>query len=348
MDEVSRRLALIAELEKARESLVLCYVTSTRPNLEAPMAMDVIPIIYRNLHAAFRTASPGRIDLLLHTNGGEAVVPWRLLALLRSFASEINVLVPHRALSSGTLTALGADHVVMHPMGTLGPIDPTVHGWFNPPHPFIAGQTVGINTEDVSSFFDFLREDVGVEGAEQTRAALLALLEKVHPLALGGVRRSTLQSRMLGQRLLSQGDATPAASVEAIVDRLASDLHSHGHPISSREARDDLGLAHVEDAPHLVADLIWEIYEAYRRELALEEAFDPVTEVSGGRALPLPEGEGVIRLQLALGPLRVVVVESRAATDFFELTYDAVVSRDWAGNTSTSLTLVHAGWRQTR
>lgn len=271
MTTTNERRPLIGQLQRLRGTAVVTYVTSTRPNLESPMAMDVIPILYRQLAAYPRDRYAGGIDLLLHTNGGEGVVPWRLLTLLRSFAATVNLLVPHNAFSGGTLTALGADRVVMHPMGTLGPIDPTVTTWFNPPHPDVPGRRLGISVEDLASFFDFLQNDVGTDDAQRTTQALLGLIQQVHPLALGSVKRSTLQSRMLGERLLSQGGAKDSAELAQVVERLTTQLYSHGHPIGCREAREDLGLSHVEEASDDVADLMWRLYESYATEMQLEE-----------------------------------------------------------------------------
>ena len=116
----AERIQLIHQLQEVREGrTVIAYVTATRPNLESQMAVDVIPIIYEHLRALGSPPADTRIDLFLHSNGGDGIVPWRLVTLIREFCSEFNVLVPHRAFSAATLTALGADSVVMHPMGML-------------------------------------------------------------------------------------------------------------------------------------------------------------------------------------------------------------------------------------
>ena len=66
-----------------------------------------------------------KLDLFLRTNGGHTEVPWRASPSLREFCDEFHVLIPHRATSSGTLTAMGGDTIVMTPLGVLGPIDPS-------------------------------------------------------------------------------------------------------------------------------------------------------------------------------------------------------------------------------
>jgi hypothetical protein len=155
------RLELLQELEDLRHTRVICYVTSTRPDLESVMSMDVFPAIYKQLQALTTPAEETSIDLLIHSNGGDGVVPWRLVTLLREHCSHFAVLVPDRAFSAATLTALGADEVLMHPMGMLGPIDPTVHSPHGPVDPR-NGRPLGISVEDVSSYIALVKEDVGI------------------------------------------------------------------------------------------------------------------------------------------------------------------------------------------
>ncbi len=51
--------------------------------------------------------------------------------MLRMFCDELEVIVPARARSAGTLMCLGADKVVMTKQATLGPIDPSLTGPLN-------------------------------------------------------------------------------------------------------------------------------------------------------------------------------------------------------------------------
>ncbi len=139
------RIETIKKIQKIRNTHLISYVTSTRNGLEVQMAMDSIRRIYEHLkHLGEREKQPD-IDLFLHSNGGDGTVPWRLVTLIREYAQKFSVLVPYRAFSAATLAALGADEVLMHPMGVLGPTDPTVGNPFNPPDPANASQRLGIS-----------------------------------------------------------------------------------------------------------------------------------------------------------------------------------------------------------
>jgi ClpP class serine protease len=43
------------------------------------------------------------------------------MSLLREKVKDVAILIPQAAFSAATLMALGADEIVMHPCGNLGP-----------------------------------------------------------------------------------------------------------------------------------------------------------------------------------------------------------------------------------
>ncbi len=64
------------------------------------------------------------IDLLLHTPGGLVLAAEQIAYALRRHPAKVTVLVPHYAMSGGTLLALAADEILMDPDAVLGPVDP--------------------------------------------------------------------------------------------------------------------------------------------------------------------------------------------------------------------------------
>jgi len=89
----------------------------------------------------------------LDTFGGFTLAAPRIAVLLREYCDELNLLVARFAHSAGTTLALAANEIVMHRMGELGPIDPSVANTFNPPNPGQPEQTkVEISVEDVSAY----------------------------------------------------------------------------------------------------------------------------------------------------------------------------------------------------
>src|SRR5665213_2302780 len=117
-DEKAELEALITKLEEARNSRVVVYWTSPIARIADPV---VLPL-YDQLSAIGKV---DRLDLFLQTGGGDTEMPWRIVSLIRDYCEHFGVIVPHRAASSGTLLALGANEIVMTPLSVLGPIDPS-------------------------------------------------------------------------------------------------------------------------------------------------------------------------------------------------------------------------------
>src|SRR5437867_3703193 len=283
------RLGIIRRLEELRRSCLIAYVTSTRNNIDVQMALDAPRKIYEHL----RPLEAGKIDvdLFLHSNGGEATVPWRLVTLIREYAKSFRVLIPHRAFSAATLTALGADAILMHPMRLLGPTDPTVANRCNPADPTNPQRRLGISVEDVTAYLALLREDAEIHGEQFITDAFNKLADKVHPLALGNVKRFLSLSRLMARKLLTlHMDASKdEAKINQIVDNLTSKLFFHGHPINRREAREQVGLETVKDATGEVESLMWELYLDYEVEMKMDDPFQMDMEfLNHYPDLPLP------------------------------------------------------------
>ena len=135
------RTPLIESIQKVRnDRLAIAYVTAIRTGHDIQIADDAVPLIFEHLELNKDLAKNG-VDLFIHSNGGSGTVPWRIVSLIRQYTKHFAVLVPHRAFSAATLIALGADEIVMHKMGCLGPIDPSVSNAFKPSESTESGPT---------------------------------------------------------------------------------------------------------------------------------------------------------------------------------------------------------------
>ncbi|HLG93940.1 MAG TPA: hypothetical protein VI546_03795, partial [candidate division Zixibacteria bacterium] len=68
------------------------------------------------------------IDLLLHTPGGLVLPAEQIAMALGDHKAKVTVIIPHYAMSGGTLIALAADEILMDVHSVLGPLDPQVEG----------------------------------------------------------------------------------------------------------------------------------------------------------------------------------------------------------------------------
>ncbi|MBQ7561130.1 MAG: hypothetical protein IJS99_04780 [Synergistaceae bacterium] len=69
------------------------------------------------------------LNLILHTPRGSPVAAEAIINYLRKkFSSDIRVIVPHLAMSAGTMIACSAKKIIMGIQSSLGPIDPQFNG----------------------------------------------------------------------------------------------------------------------------------------------------------------------------------------------------------------------------
>ncbi len=123
------RLRIIERLGKKRGSRVitLMHRQETMSFLGFPLARYIDIEDSEQVLQAIRLTPPETpIDLILHTPGGLVLAAEQIALALAEHTGKVTVLVPHYAMSGGTLIALAADEVVMDPHAVLGPVDPQI------------------------------------------------------------------------------------------------------------------------------------------------------------------------------------------------------------------------------
>ena len=92
---------------------------------EAAIGVEDIANLYQFLRSQELTpASPlPKLNVALHTLGGDANASYRLAQLLRDFASKVTFIVPEQAYSGGTTITLAGDEIVLAHCAVLSPID---------------------------------------------------------------------------------------------------------------------------------------------------------------------------------------------------------------------------------
>lgn len=269
------RMALIKKLGDNRESEVLVYITGDRRGLETKIAMDVFPMFHEHLSQIGKQA---KIDLFLYSPGGLTIAGYALVNLIREFCDEFNVIIPFKALSTATLIALGANEIVMTPMGQLSPIDPSVE------HPLgpivqIPGQAragiAPVSVEDVNAFVDLAKNEIQLKEEDSLKKVFELLAEKIHPLVLGAVHRSREQIGFLASNLMKY-HSSDGKHIENIVAILTRERFSHNYIISRREAKEHLGLNIIEPDEKQTS-LAVDLFNEYDRILQLGEPYNPET-----------------------------------------------------------------------
>jgi len=336
----ARRLQLIRSLQNARNSRVISYITSTRPNLDS-LDSQMLPEHVRLLYDHIDSARGEKVDLFIHSNGGDATVPWRLVNLIRECASSFAVLIPYRAFSAATLTALGADEILMHAMGNLGPTDPTVGNAFNPRDP-VTQKQLGINVEDVNAYIQLIQEDVGIQHQDELVQAFNLLADKVHPLALGNVKRFLIQSRQMAKKILMlhMGGTSDEHRIDELVESFTSKLYYHGHPINRKEATGELGMKTVKKPAKRVESAMWNLYKQYEREMEMSVPFAPSQEFVSRFPDLKPKEAKLTNLLSA----QDAYIESTMRTDIHQFEYQIHGEKQENGAIKWSMNVLNEGW----
>ncbi len=268
------RKQLIEKLEKERKGKVIIYITGDRQGLTTQIHQEVLDSFVDHLDKMTGKSSIPKIILYMYTRGGQTIAAWSLINLLKQFCDELEVIIPYKAHSAGTIICLGADRIIMTKQAQLSPIDPSFNGPLNPSIPGQAPQnTLPVSVEAINGFISLAKNDLGIDDDKGLTQILEILAKNVHPLVLGETYRVRNQIKMLAKSLLSSNGIVPEEKVEETVNFLTADSGSHDYTINRKEAK-NLGLP-VEKPTDQEYDIIHSIYNNIREELQLNEPYNP-------------------------------------------------------------------------
>ncbi len=123
----STRQRLIAKIENRRGSRVILLV-----HRQETMSLLGFPI-YRYIdvndseaviRAIHLTDPDVPLDIVLHTPGGLVLASLQIARAIKNHPGKVTAVIPHYAMSGGTLIALAADEILMDKHAVLGPVDP--------------------------------------------------------------------------------------------------------------------------------------------------------------------------------------------------------------------------------
>lgn len=275
-------LPIIRKLQDERSSKIISYILGDSQPFATKIANDVVPILNKHLNKIGKQKS---INLFLYTTGGDMIAPLRIVNLIREYTDNLEVLIPRKAHSAGTLLSLGANKIVMGKAGELSPIDPSTSHPFNPKKAD-GEKPLEISVEDVNSYFLFAKEQAKLKKETDLMKAFELLVEKLHPLALGNIYRGYRMASILAQKLLSTHIKTNSKEakdkIDSIVKKLTEDIPVHGYPINRREAKENIGLR-VEFASLKIERQLENLFEQYSNHLQLGSSFSPM-QILGDKA----------------------------------------------------------------
>ncbi len=163
------------------------------------------------------------IDLILHTPGGLVLAATQIAKAIHDHPAETRVIVPHYAMSGGTLIALAADKIIMDPHAVLGPVDPQL-GQYPGPSIVRAVERKGVEKVDDQTL---ILADVAEKAIKQVRSFIKDILK----------------------------DRYGEEKAEELANILTEGRWTHDYPITYEQAK-ELGLHVSTDVPEEVYALM--------------------------------------------------------------------------------------------
>jgi ClpP class serine protease len=255
MLEYSRQ-RLIAKIEQDRGSRVILLVhrQETMSFLGFPLFRYIdVNDSEEVIRAVHLTGKDMPIDLILHTPGGLVLASLQIAEAIKKHKGKVTVMVPHYAMSGGTLIALAASEIIMSEHAVLGPVDPQLGKY-----PAASVLKV-ISRKPIAEV-----EDETLILADQAEKAIIQVRESVKELLNGKPSNGRDPNELA--RLLSEGTWT------------------HDFPITFERAQ-ALGLPVRSDIPEDVLKLMSLFPQPTRMQPSVEYLPGPRTR----RPAPSPE-----------------------------------------------------------
>lgn len=177
------------------------------------------------------------IDLVLHTPGGLVLPSLQIARAIARHPGKVTAIVPHYAMSGGTLIALAADEIIMSRHAVLGPVDPQLGTY---PAASILRAVRRKPVEHV--------DDQTLILADQAEMAIAQLKEAV---------RELMCSRL------------PAEQCEQLISALAEGRWTHDYAITV-EAAQQMGLKVSTAVPDEVLELMSLYPQPVRQQAGVE------------------------------------------------------------------------------
>jgi ClpP class serine protease len=202
-----RTLAIIAR-RRGATVITLIHRQETLSLLGIPLMRQIDIDDAESVLRAIRETPPGRtIEIILHTPGGLVLAASQIAQALSHHDGQVVAVVPHYAMSGGTLIALAADEILLDNHAALGSVDPQV------------GQYPAAS----------LMEVVALPGEHEDQTLLLANVG----------RKALRQVEAVTRQLLARHPQQ--ARARELAHLLSSGIWTHDHPLMPPEL-EQLGL----------------------------------------------------------------------------------------------------------
>ena len=256
------RIERIKAIQSARKSKVIVYYSvDTLSYNDAEILFDLLQSVDKQK----------RLDLFLLSPGGLADPAFKMACLCRDFAEDnFGVIIPHYAKSAATLLCLGSDELVMGSASEIGPTDPRIEIKDE------YGRKINVSATSVEDALTVIEEHTSSDPVKSLK--YMPLIERINLNTLGEYRRALLSSKQYAEELLKTGKLIKdKKKFKSIAKRLATTYYSHGYPIKSDVAKNELNF-NVTDADDNLWKAIWQLHKLY--DAMIKESRDGKTMIT--------------------------------------------------------------------
>ncbi|HLB19686.1 MAG TPA: hypothetical protein VK613_11205 [Gaiellaceae bacterium] len=172
------RRRMLASISSKRDATVITLIhrQETMSFLGFPIMRHIDIDDSESVLRAIRGTRPGRtIEIILHTPGGLVLAASQIALALADHDGRVVAVVPHYAMSGGTLIALAADEIVIDRHAALGPVDPQLGQY--PAASLVAVAAMPGEHKDET----LIMADVGRKALRQVEVVVRQLLEEHMP-----------------------------------------------------------------------------------------------------------------------------------------------------------------------
>jgi ClpP class serine protease len=225
---LARRIQAIHRLERRRGSRVITLIHRQEAFsfFGFPFARYIdIDDSEEILRAVELTAPSIPIDLIIHTPGGLVLAAEQIARALFRHEAKVTVMVPHYAMSGGTLIALAGDEIMMARSAVLGPVDPQIGQYAAASILAAVERKTDINKVDDETL---ILADVSRKARDQVRDFVYELLA---------------------------GNGMPEDRADKLASTMSEGRWTHDFPITA-EAGQELGLSISRDLPDEVKEML--------------------------------------------------------------------------------------------
>jgi ClpP class serine protease len=233
----ARRRTLSAIAERSDATVItLIHRQETISLLGIPLVRHIDIDDAESVLRAIRETPAGKtIEIILHTPGGLVLAASQIARALHDHDGRVVAVVPHYAMSGGTLIALAADEIVIDRHAALGPVDPQL-GQYPAASLVSVAERPGRHRDET-----LLLADVGRKALDQVEALVVELLE----------------------------GHLPADRVRSVAHLLSSGTWTHDHPLMAPDL-EQLALPVRVGVPDDVRGLLKYYAQPRNRESAVE------------------------------------------------------------------------------